>query len=147
MSIDKVKEFVELAKEKGACALKYEDKSFKVSVEFPVAGQALSQVVAPQVQSSPVVSESPVQTPSAPKGNFHEIKSPFVGTFYGQPAPGKPAYVNVGDRVSKGQTLCILEAMKIMNEIEADIDGEIVEICVNNESFVEYDQVLFRIKK
>jgi acetyl-CoA carboxylase biotin carboxyl carrier protein len=76
----------------------------------------------------------------------HDITSPFVGTFYSQPAPGKPAYVKVGDKVSKGQTLCILEAMKIMNEIEADISGEVVELCVDNENLVEFGQPLFKIR-
>ena len=78
--------------------------------------------------------------------NYHVIKSPFVGTFYSSPAPDKPSFVNVGDKVSKGQTLCILEAMKIMNEIESDITGEIVEVCVENESLVEFGQELYKIK-
>ena len=69
-----------------------------------------------------------------------------MGTFYASPAPDKGAYVKVGDKVSKGQTLCILEAMKIMNEIESDANGEIVEICVENESLVEYGQTLFKVR-
>lgn len=74
-----------------------------------------------------------------------EVTSPMVGTFYRAPAPDAPAYVEVGSRVSKGQTLCILEAMKLMNELEADVDGEVREILVENADPVEYGQVLFRI--
>ncbi len=74
------------------------------------------------------------------------IKAPLVGTFYRAPAPDAPPYVEVGDRVKKGQVLCIIEAMKIMNEIESDVDGTVVEILVKNEEPVEYGQELFLIK-
>jgi acetyl-CoA carboxylase biotin carboxyl carrier protein len=75
-----------------------------------------------------------------------DIKSPMVGTFYRSPAPEAPAYVETGSRVTKGQTLCILEAMKLMNELESDIAGTVREICVSNGEPVEYGQVLFRIE-
>jgi acetyl-CoA carboxylase biotin carboxyl carrier protein len=75
-----------------------------------------------------------------------EVTSPMVGTFYRAPAPDAPPYVEVGSRVSKGQTLCILEAMKLMNELEADVDGEVRAILVENADPVEYGQVLFRIE-
>ena len=70
----------------------------------------------------------------------------MVGTFYASPAPGKPPYVSVGDKVKKGQVLCVIEAMKLMNEIESEFDGEIAEICVKNEDVIEYGQPLFKIK-
>ncbi len=73
------------------------------------------------------------------------VESPMVGTFYRAPAPDAPAYVEVGDRVQKGQTLCILEAMKLMNELEAEVAGTVREICIGNGEPVEYGQVLFRI--
>ncbi|NLK74508.1 MAG: acetyl-CoA carboxylase biotin carboxyl carrier protein [Clostridiales bacterium] len=76
-----------------------------------------------------------------------QILSPMVGTFYAQPAPDKPPYVKVGDKVKKGQTLCIIEAMKLMNEIESEYDGEIIEVLVNNEDMVEYGQPLFAIRE
>jgi acetyl-CoA carboxylase biotin carboxyl carrier protein len=83
---------------------------------------------------------------SAARGNLVEIKSPMVGTFYRAPAPEAPSYVEVGSHVSKGQTLCILEAMKLMNELECEIAGTIREICVENSEPVEYGQVLFRVE-
>ncbi|MBP2029044.1 acetyl-CoA carboxylase biotin carboxyl carrier protein [Acetoanaerobium pronyense] len=78
--------------------------------------------------------------------NLTEIKSPMVGTFYESSSPESASYVKVGDKVKKGDILCIVEAMKVMNEIEAEIEGEVVEILVSNESPVEYGQVLFKIK-
>lgn len=75
-----------------------------------------------------------------------EVTSPMVGTFYRAPAPDAPPYVEVGDRVSKGQTVCILEAMKLMNELECEVSGTIRETCVENADPVEYGQVLFRIE-
>lgn len=78
-------------------------------------------------------------------GDLHAVESPMVGTFYRAPAPDAPPYVDVGDSVQQGQTLCILEAMKLMNELESEVSGEIREICVQNAEPVEYGQVLFRI--
>jgi len=75
-----------------------------------------------------------------------EVASPMVGTFYRAPAPDAPPYVEIGDRVSEGQTVCILEAMKLMNELECEVSGTIREICVENADPVEYGQVLFRIE-
>ncbi len=77
--------------------------------------------------------------------DLHEIESPMVGTFYRAPAPDAPPYVEVGDRVEEGETLCILEAMKLMNELESEVSGTIREICVENAESVEYGQVLFRV--
>lgn len=79
--------------------------------------------------------------------NLHIIKSPMVGTFYRAPSPDAPPYVDVGDRVKKGDVVCIIEAMKIMNEIESDIKGEIVEVLISNEEPVEYNQPLFKVRK
>lgn len=78
--------------------------------------------------------------------NIKEIVSPIVGTFYSKSSPDKPDYVKVGDSVKKGDTLCIIEAMKIMNEIQSDVDGEVVEILPHNEDMVEYGQCLFKVK-
>lgn len=84
--------------------------------------------------------------PAAPQSTLVEIKSPMVGTFYRAPAPEAPAYAEVGSKVTRGQTLCILEAMKLMNELESDVSGTVREVCVDNGEPVEYGQVLFRIE-
>lgn len=78
--------------------------------------------------------------------NLQIITSPMVGTFYSSDAPNKPAYVKVGDKIHKGQVVCIVEAMKLMNEIESEFDGEVVEVCAKNEEMVEYGAPLFKIK-
>ena len=78
--------------------------------------------------------------------NLQIITSPMVGTFYSSDAPDKPAYVKVGDKINKGQVVCIVEAMKLMNEIESEFDGEVVEVCAKNEEMVEYGEILFKIK-
>lgn len=149
MNLDTLREIVKVAKDQGVAELEVENEEYKVSVRF-VSGAA------PVVHHAPVAHHAPApQAPAAPvaaakapasDAGLHVIKSPFVGTFYGSPSPGKPVYVKVGDKVRAGQPLCVLEAMKIMNEIDADIAGEIVEICVENESLVEFGQPLFKIK-
>ena len=78
--------------------------------------------------------------------NYKIVKSPMVGTFYESSSPDAEAFVKIGDKVKKGQVLCIVEAMKLMNEIESEFDGEIVEVCVKNEEVVEYGMPLFKIK-
>ncbi|OBR96403.1 MULTISPECIES: acetyl-CoA carboxylase biotin carboxyl carrier protein [Clostridium] len=78
--------------------------------------------------------------------NIKDVKSPIVGTFYNSSGPEKPVFVNVGSKVKKGDTLCIIEAMKLMNEIQSEVDGEVVDILVKNEQMVEYGQPLFKIK-
>ncbi|MCS7082159.1 MAG: acetyl-CoA carboxylase biotin carboxyl carrier protein [Bacteroidetes bacterium] len=102
-----------------------------------------AQPVAPE--KPPPQAEAPAPEAEAGK-KLHEIRSPIVGTFYRAPAPDKPPFVQVGDVVSAGQTLCIIEAMKIMNEIPSDISGRIVKILVENAQPVEYDQLLFLLE-
>jgi acetyl-CoA carboxylase biotin carboxyl carrier protein len=89
--------------------------------------------------------ELPMLTEELPKENLHVIKSPLVGTFYRSPSPGAPPFVEVGDMVSPGQVLCIIEALKVMNEIESDVKGRVVKILVENGETVEYGQPLFLI--
>ncbi len=96
------------------------------------------------IQSADIQKDSPVQEQS--KSNFHEIKSPIVGTFYRAPAPDADPYVKIGDMVAPGTVLCIVEAMKLMNEIECDVSGKIVKILVENATPVEYNQPLFLIE-
>jgi acetyl-CoA carboxylase biotin carboxyl carrier protein len=147
MDFKNLKEFIEIAKEAGASELEYESGDKKFSVSFPTASS-----VAPvaHVSHAPVVqSAQPPAVPTAghaKQDGLLDVTSPFVGTFYRSSSPDSDPYAKVGDRVSPGQVLCIVEAMKIMNEIESEVSGEIVEICVENETYVEFGQTLFRIK-
>jgi len=108
-----------------------------------------AQAAAPEYLPSPVAApapppvEAPKAEPARPK--FLEVKSPMVGTYYSAPEPGAKPYLSVGDRISKGQILCLIEAMKIMNEIESEFDGVVKEMLAKNAHPVEYGQVLFRI--
>lgn len=148
MKMDQVKAFIDLAKHEGVSELKYESKDIKIAVSFVNSSSANYAPATPTIPSSVGPSTSKVATPKTEsRSDLNEIKSPFVGTFYAAPSPDKPAFVKVGDRIRKGQTLCILEAMKIMNEIEAETDGVIVEICVENEALVEFGHTLFKIQK
>ena len=114
----------------------------------PVAHAAPAAPAAAPAPAAAAPSAAPAASaaaPAAPASNLVDIKSPMVGTFYRSPAPEAPSYVEVGTRVGKGQTLCILEAMKLMNELPADTAGTIREILVENGEPVEYGQVLFRL--
>lgn len=151
LSIESLKEIVKVAKDQGVSELSVEAKDFKVSVNFAVVSAQVHHVApivhpAPLAQMAAPAPQTAAQKAAASDAGLHIIKSPFVGTFYASPSPGKPVYCKVGDKVKSGQALCVLEAMKIMNEIDSDINGEIVEICVDNESLVEYGQPLFKIR-
>ncbi|MDQ2657361.1 MAG: acetyl-CoA carboxylase biotin carboxyl carrier protein [Bacteroidota bacterium] len=98
------------------------------------------------VQQTLVASQSPKAAPEISGKNTVEIKSPMIGTFYRSSSPDTPAFVNVGDKITKGQTVCIIEAMKLFNEIEAEYSGTVVKVMVENSTPVEYDQVLFVVE-
>ncbi|HHW89335.1 MAG TPA: acetyl-CoA carboxylase biotin carboxyl carrier protein [Clostridiales bacterium] len=104
---------------------------------------------APQETPQPVVVAPPVTEDTAPQevdfNEIKEIKSPMVGVFYQASSPDSPPYVKIGDKIKKGDVLCIIEAMKLMNEIVAEFDGEIVDICAKNGEIVEYGQTLFKV--
>ena len=117
------------------------------------------EVIIPDLRESVIEASAPMTVPAVkPKTensvvkvekeeeNYKIIKSPMVGTFYASSAPDKEPFVKVGDKVHKGQVVCIVEAMKLMNEIESEFDGEIVEICVNNEEVVDFGKPLFKLK-
>ena len=108
----------------------------------PVAQAAVAPV--PVTPAPATAAESPPES-AAPASDLIEIKSPMVGTFYPAPAPDAPPYAEVGTRVSPGDTLCIIEAMKLMNELESEVSGVIQEICVENADPVEFGQVLYRV--
>jgi acetyl-CoA carboxylase biotin carboxyl carrier protein len=121
-----------------------------------VVQQEVKAVSAPQVQAAPVavvpapaavaVAVAPVTNPAVDE-NLHKITSPMVGTFYASPSPEDAAYVKVGDKVTADSIVCIVEAMKLMNELEAEVVGEIVEILVENGQLIEYGQPIFLVKK
>lgn len=130
----------------------------EVSLEFPDGikisvkkNSSSSQVVkenVTEVTTNNVKTETTTinETEKEEIENYKIIKSPMVGTFYSKSSPTAEPFVKVGDKVKKGQTLCIIEAMKLMNEIEAECDGEIVEICAQDDSMVEFGETLFKIK-
>jgi acetyl-CoA carboxylase biotin carboxyl carrier protein len=112
-------------------------------VQAPITYQAPSPTPEPRHLPEAL---APKPEPVAPKGNYLEIKSPMVGTFYRRPAVDADPYVDTGDIVKKGDVLCIVEAMKLMNEIESEVSGKIVEVCLADGQMAEYGEVLFRIE-
>ena len=141
---------IEISSDKGMKLRISKSPQQRAAVMAP-AMQAPVQMAAPAVLPAAAAArpaeEGGMAAPKAeaPKSAALEIKSPMVGTFYGAPEPGAKPYVSVGDRISKGQIVCIIEAMKIMNELESEFDGVVREINVSDTHAVEYGQVLFRI--
>lgn len=121
-------------------------KKVRVTQNLTMPQASITPAFAAPHAASPVVSEDKKTAEETVQTGLHEIKSPIVGTFYRAPAPDADAYVQVGDSVSVGSVLCIVEAMKLMNEIESDVNGTIVKILVENGKPVEYGQPLFLIK-
>lgn len=123
-------------------------------VQAPVAAPApVAPVAAAPAAPAPAAAPAPVAeapkaavAPAADEASLHKIVSPMVGTFYSAPEPGKPPYVQVGDKVTANKVVCIVEAMKLFNEIEAEVKGEIVKILVEDGQLVEYGQPLFLVK-
>ncbi len=105
-----------------------------------------TSVSVPQLKVEPLTPSNPPPAVPATRADLVEITAPMVGTFYRSPAPGEPTFVEVGARIGVGQTVCILEAMKLMNELESEISGEVIEILVENGTPVEFGQVLMRVK-
>ena len=111
-------------------------------VGSPVAHAAAPVAAGAQ---SPAAAATETAEPAVEAQNYHEIKSPMVGTFYAQPEPGSDPYVKAGSRIAPGQTLCIIEAMKIMNPLDAEVSGVLKEVCVEDSQPVEFGQVLFKV--
>ena len=105
--------------------------------------QPSSQLIVEPITNSP---SNPPPAVASSRSEYREITAPMVGTFYKAPAPGEPSFVEIGSRISVGQTVCILEAMKLMNELESEISGEVIEILVENGTPVEFGQALIRVK-
>ena len=135
-----IRKYAQLMGELGLTGLEIKSKDDVVRLER-------SYTAAPAAAAA--VPAAPMSAPAAPErsGDFISVTSPIVGLFYAAPAENAEPYVSLGDRVKKGQTLCIVEAMKLMNEISAEADGVIAEICVTNGQMVEYGTELFRIRR
>ena len=145
LPLSEVEQLVELLRESGVGEIRVRQGETEISVkarpEFPPT--SFGDQGASATHGVPDVAESE----SSPEmDGLHAVRSPVVGTFYRAPAPGEDAYVEVGDTVSAGQPLCIVEAMKLMNEIVADVSGEVVEVLAENAGGVEYDQPLFYLR-
>lgn len=128
-------------------------RNLPTAAVMPVAVPAMAAAPAPASPVAPVAAAPLTETPSAPpppaaasRTDLLEITAPMVATFYRAPAPGEPSFVEVGTRINVGQTVCILEAMKLMNELETEVGGEVVEILVENGTPVEFGQVLMRVR-
>ncbi len=121
-------------------------KGGQVSSVAPVASLAVAPVAVPTPEPVPAkVPEKVAEAASSSNPSYLEVKSPMVGTFYRSPGPDKPSFVQIGDVISKGQRICIIEAMKLFNEIESEVSGKIVKVLVDDASPVEYDQPLFLV--
>lgn len=155
MDIRKVKKLIELLDESGIAEIEITEgeESVRISRYGSAAATPMAVSAAPAMAPAPLLQNAaPVVSPSAPESASAEIEddgygviTPMVGTFYSAPTPGAPDFVQIGDRVKQGDTLCIVEAMKMMNQIDADVSGTIKSIRVQNGEPVEYGQILFVI--
>jgi acetyl-CoA carboxylase biotin carboxyl carrier protein len=150
---DQLRELLTFLGESDIQELRLEGDDFRLVVRrnlptpAPTAQAPPPLPVAAAAPSPPApVAAAPSPLPPSSRSDLQALTAPMVGTFYGSPAPGEPAFVEVGSRIQAGQPVCILEAMKLMNELEADISGEVVEILVENGTPVEFGQVLMRIR-
>ena len=147
MDRDFIRELIEVIKLSNIKSLKIETKEGKIEIETHQPQEASQQTAEPQSVESFKHQEilPPSEDINAEEKEYHVIKSPLVGTFYRSPSPGAPPFVEEGDIVSPGQVLCIIEALKVMNEIESDVRGRVEKILVENGETVEYGQPLFLI--
>ena len=149
MDLRKVKKLIELLEESGLSEIEITEGEDKVRITK--GGKQLPQVKAiettQEAETLSVTEPTDAHTQTKNNNGFHEIKAPMIGTFYQSPDPDSEAFVKVGDPINEGDTLCIIEAMKMMNKIETDISGTIERILVQNGDPVEFDQVLFLVSK
>lgn len=163
MKFQEIQELIKLISETGVDEFSYEQKDLKISIVnnkeakviegsnaqpqfYPMPMQQQQYAPAPQAAPAPVATSAPAAD-AAPKSSNHiAVKSPIVGTFYRSASPEKPAYKKVGDKVEKGDIVCIVEAMKLFNEIESEVSGTIVKVLIEDAQPVEYDQVLFLVE-
>ncbi|MCE7864059.1 MAG: acetyl-CoA carboxylase biotin carboxyl carrier protein [Bacteroidetes bacterium CHB5] len=157
MKTSEIRDLIDFIAQSGLNEVDIETKELKLHVKrepdqkvikssAPVIAAPVS--VAPAAVTAPAVTQTPVKTerPVTAGKNTVEIKSPMIGTFYRSANPDSPAFASVGDKISKGQTVCIIEAMKLFNEIESEFSGTVTKVLVENATPVEYDQVLFVVE-
>lgn len=158
MNLTEIQDLIKFVAKQKVTEVEIEKKDFKITIKSEkeevhiahVAAPAPVQVAAP-VAAAPAPSAAPAEAPAAPakkeeSNNYITIKSPMIGTFYRSSSPESDAFVNVGDSIKEGDVLCIVEAMKLFNEIEAEVSGKIVKVLVDDASPIEFDQPLFLIE-
>ena len=155
MDFKEIQELIKLINKQDIKEISIERKDFKLNI---ITGSDEPQVVlapaaAPQVIAAPAAAPEPVAAPDpepvaseeAANDNYITIKSPMIGTFYRKPSPDKDVFINIGDSIAEGDVICIVEAMKLFNEIESEVSGKLVKILVDDMSPIEYDQPLFLV--
>ncbi|MFA7421341.1 MAG: acetyl-CoA carboxylase biotin carboxyl carrier protein [Melioribacteraceae bacterium] len=152
MDINLIKKLIKIVEQSEVTEFSVQEGELKIKISknSPQTSVQFQSVPVESARHAIVQNENEVKTlmPAEPaKSNHHEIRSPIVGTFYRAPSPDADSYVQVGDNISQGTVLCIIEAMKLMNEIESDCNGKIVKILVENGTPVEYNQPLFLVEK
>ena len=156
MDIKQIQDLIKFVAKSGVNEVSIEEQDFKITIKTTQEPTYINTTVpvAPQVQAAPapvaqaaapVVAQAPPAIADEDNSKYITVRSPMIGTFYRSSAPDKPNFANVGDEVSAGQVLCIIEAMKLFNEIESEVSGKIVKILVENSQPVEYDQPLFLV--
>jgi acetyl-CoA carboxylase biotin carboxyl carrier protein len=163
MDINEIQSLIKFVSKSGVSEVELETKGFKIVIktgnnrvnEQPIYIQAPPAVQSVPVQA-PINTQAAVETPSpapetpkpatAPSNNYVTVKSPMIGTFYRSSSPDKAPFVNVGDEIKSGDVLCIIEAMKLFNEIESEVSGKIVKVLIDDSKPVEYDQPLFLVE-
>ena len=159
MDLKEIQNLIKFVANSGVAEVKLEMDDVKITIRTTLEGNVtettyvqqlpaqtqLSQAVAPQQQAPAVVNVTSEASVPAENSKFITIKSPIIGTFYRKPSPDKPVFTEVGTTISKGDVLCVIEAMKLFNEIESEVSGKIVKILVDDMSPVEFDQPLFLV--
>jgi acetyl-CoA carboxylase biotin carboxyl carrier protein len=158
MNINEIQDLIAFVAKSGVSEVEIERKDFKLVIKAEKPEPVFVQASVPQVMAAPAAAPAPVQAsaPAAPASepvaapaedsNLVTIKSPMIGTFYRSSGPDKDAFVVPGQTINKGDTICIVEAMKLFNEIESDVSGKIVKVLVDDASPIEYDQPLFLVE-
>ena len=152
MDIKQIQDLIKFVHKSGVNEVSIEENDFKITIktnQAPTVVTASIPAAAPLAAAPAPVAAAPVAAAAAAvseSDNYLTIKSPMIGTFYRSASPDKPSFVNVGDEIKAGQVLCVVEAMKLFNEIEAEISGRIVKVLVDNASPIEYDQPLFLVE-